>query len=154
MGVTKKLLNLSRLRTSSALLHNMVATSCMQFLCYRTRTTSQKKTLDSAHLALAWAESTSFRGTDMMNWLLSCFLVLTRTSYHLRSYKAILKHETISFIILSQLGLPSMKNVIDNGEQASCWEIWKPGRTPATPFKGFLFTSATKALWKMLVFYY
>lgn len=154
MWVMKKLWVLSHLRASSARLSNMVATGCILLLYYRTFPLSQKVPLDSSHLALGWAKSTPFRGTNMMNWLLSCFLALTRTSHHPRSYKAILQHKTASFIILSQLGLPGMKNVIDNREWASCWEIWKPGETPATPFKGFLSISDTKALWKMLAFYY
>lgn len=154
MWVMKKLWNLPHVRASGAALSTMVATHCMDLVCYRAFPLSQKVPLDSTLLALGWAESTPSRGTSRMNWHLSGFIVLTSTTYHLRSYMVILQHKTISFIILSQRGLPGVRNVIDNGEWASHWEIWKPGGTPATSFKGFLFTSAIKSLWKMLVFYY
>lgn len=146
MWVIKWLWNLFHLRGSSAELFKSIVTSGTYLLCHRPFSASQKVVLDSDTLGILSSQPS--RRTNMMNWLLSCFPVTTGTSYHLKFYTVILLYETISFIILSQLGLLGMKYVIDSGEWASHWEVWKHGGTPATLFKGFLFISATKACGK------
>lgn len=151
----KRLWSLPPLRASNAKLLFMVATSDIHLLHYRMFPPPQKVPLDSATLGIGFSCINSlYRRTDMTNWLLICFLVLTRTSHNLEALRGYPLRPSYLIYNSRQLSLLGMKNVTGSGERASHGEIWKSGGTPATLFKGFLFTSATKALWKKLVFYY